>query len=71
MIHIALPVSSTSAAQLASDALTSVTNSEAAMTGQDGFLINPWLGLIGLGVLVISGAVAVIREIEIEEEDIR
>ena len=35
----------------------------------DDFIINPWLALIALSVLVITGAVAVIREIEIEEED--
>lgn len=33
------------------------------------FIINPWLGLIGLGVLLVTGAIAVIREIQIEEED--
>ncbi|MAP95873.1 MAG: hypothetical protein CMK07_13060 [Ponticaulis sp.] len=41
----------------------------AAQGAENQFLINPWLGLIGLAALVLSGAIAVIREIQIEEED--
>ena len=40
-----------------------------ASSASPDYLINPWMGLIGLAVLVISGAVAVVREILIEEED--
>ena len=36
-------------------------------TAADSFLINPWLGLIGLCVLVVTGAIAVIYEIHVEE----
>ncbi len=49
---------------LQSALLTSATGS-----AEPNLLMNPWVGLIGLGVLVLSGAVAVIREIQIEEED--
>ncbi len=42
---------------------------EAATQAGSHFLINPWLGLIGLSVLVITGAIAVIREIRIEDEE--
>mgnify|MGYP003136578516 CR=1 FL=1 len=48
--------------------INSITLTASAAT-EGHFLISPWLGLIGLGALVISGAVAVIREIQIEEEE--
>ena len=35
----------------------------------DDFIVSPWLGLIVLSIFVITGAIAVIREIQIEEED--
>ena len=41
----------------------------ATATNASEHLINPWLGLIGLGVLILSGAVSVVREILIEEEE--
>lgn len=39
----------------------------AASTGD--FIIDPWLGIIGLGVLIVTGAIAVIREIRIEDKE--
>jgi len=38
-----------------------------AATGD--FIINPWLGIIGLCVLIVTGAIAVIREIQIEDRE--
>ena len=70
MIHLINQLS-LSTPVLTEETLNSIILTASAVKGQDGFLINPWLGLIGLGVLVVSGAVAVIREIEIEEEDVR
>lgn len=70
MIHFINQLSLTSPV-LTEETVKSITLAAESVQKQDGFMINPWLGLIGLGVLVISGAVAVIREIEIEEEDIR
>lgn len=43
-------------------------NAEAASAAGQ-FIIDPWLGLIGLCVLVITGAIAVIREIRIEDDE--
>jgi len=58
------------ATQVSSDAVQSTALSSAnGISDQSAFLINPWLDLIILGALVITGAVAVIREIEIEEQD--
>ncbi len=41
----------------------------AVAVGSGNFIIEPWLGLIGLSVLIITGAIAVVREIRIEEEE--
>lgn len=45
----------------------SAATSNAGLDAQ--FIINPYLGLIGLCVLIITGAVAVIREIQIEDNE--
>ncbi|MFC6196457.1 hypothetical protein [Ponticaulis profundi] len=43
---------------------------EQAARASSDFLISPWLGLIGLAVLVVTGAVAVIHEIQVEKDDV-
>ena len=69
MIHTVANISTLSEPFLDLPALQSTLFTAAAAPGQPHLLMNPWLGLIGLGVLVLSGAIAVIREIQIEEED--
>lgn len=51
----------------AAQASEATTTSGAASSG--GFIIDPWVGLIVLCVLVITGAIAVIREIRIEDDE--
>ena len=33
------------------------------------YIVEPWVGLIILGVLLLTGVVAVIREIQVENQD--
>lgn len=54
---------------LATAASASANGSNSASGAADHFLINPWIGIIVLCALVITGAVAVIREIRIEDEE--
>ncbi|MAK62792.1 MAG: hypothetical protein CMK09_17625 [Ponticaulis sp.] len=69
MIHTAADISTISAPFLDMSILQSALLTSATGSAEPNLLMNPWVGLIGLGVLVLSGAVAVIREIQIEEED--
>ena len=68
MTHIIPPVSQDFQIFLVSASGAASGSSEAA-TATSHFLISPWLGLIILSVMVITGAIAVIREIQIEEDD--
>lgn len=51
----------------AAQATETTTSSGSASSG--GFIVDPWVGLIVLCVLVITGAIAVIREIRIEDDE--
>lgn len=48
-----------------------VANASANSSAQDTahHLLTPGVGLVGLGILVITGAIAVIREIRLENKD--
>lgn len=70
MEHISLQIQSASFGMFGFDPMNSLTLSAPGTSNAAGhFIINPWLGLIGLGILLVTGAIAVIREIQIEEED--